>query len=225
MPRHQIVECDVSPSVANDRSYITFDDTLSLDAPPPSVHVCRAGESETEPASSAALWNTSDVVVTVLIDDLQAGRIVEATRSDDPGRQPVEAGWLAGLCRASLQECATVVTLATRQIECDDESSREYCQLKELAARAMTLIAAGFSQVTSRTSLSRDTWSAMAKACQALAAEDDNFPFDGWVSQCAEGCRQLAADARRASVAGVEFAVCGSTRTQVLEFRQAATEH
>lgn len=132
------------------------------------------------------------------------GGIISAVRSDEPHRQPVDPHWFAAGCRASLQECETVVTLAARQIAADDETSKEYQRLKELAARAVTLVSASLSQLVSPTVLARNTWRETAEACESLSAEADNFPFDGWVSRCETGCRLLATIARRASFAGVE---------------------
>jgi hypothetical protein len=139
-----------------------------------------------------------------LTPDTLPGGILSAVRSDEPHRQPVDTRWFAAGCRASLQECETVITLAARQIAANDETSKEYQRLKELAARAVTRISASLSQLISPTVLARNTWRATAEACESLSAEADNFPFDGWVSRCETGCRQLAAVARRASFAGVE---------------------
>ena len=132
------------------------------------------------------------------------GGIVDAVRSDDPERQPVDRQWFNGACRASLQECETVVTLAARQVAAGDETSHEYQRLKEIASHSVSLIAASLRQLSQPTALSADTWRATAEACEAVAAEADDFPFDGWVSRCGEGCRQLAEVSRRASLRGLE---------------------
>ncbi|NQV26446.1 MAG: hypothetical protein HQ518_18985 [Rhodopirellula sp.] len=144
------------------------------------------------------------LLATLSASDFLVAGIVDAVRSDDPLRQPVDPGWFVGACQASLQECETVISLATRQIAANDETSDEYVRLKRLASRAVRFIPASMNQVSRPTALSRETWAVTAKACDALSAEADNFPFDGWVARCAEGCRQLAAVLRRAAIAGTE---------------------
>ena len=156
------------------------------------------GEFHSSSGVSAGSTETSMTPATL------PGGIISAVRSDEPHRQPVDPRWFAAGCRASLQECETVVTLAARQVAANDETSEEYRRLNELAARAVTRISASLSQLISPTVLARNTWRATAEACESLSAEADNFPFDGWVSRCETGCRQLAAVARRASFAGVE---------------------
>lgn len=140
----------------------------------------------------------------LLVSDSQEAGIVDSVRSDDPLRQPVDPGWFVGACQASLRECETVIALAARQIAANDATSDDYIRLKRVASRAFMLIAASMSQASRSTALSRETWTVAAKACEALSVEADNFPFDGWVSQCSEGCRQLTAVLRRAAVAGIE---------------------
>lgn len=139
----------------------------------------------------------------ISVPETLPGDIVDTVRTDDPGRQPVDRNWFDGACRAGLQECETVATLAARQIAVGDETSHEFQRLKELASRAVSLIAVSLSQLSRPTALAADTWRATANVCEAVVAEADNFPFDGWVSRCGEGCGQLAEVARRASLHGL----------------------
>lgn len=155
-------------------------------------------------AESLTLVQPKSPMMLLATESQQTDGAVARVRSDGPSRQPVNSRWLAESCRVSLQECETVVTLAARQIGVGDPSSQEYRQLKEVAAGAVALISAGLSQVAHPTALSADIWRATAIVCESLATEADNFPFDGWVSRCAEGCRQLASVARQASLAGCQ---------------------
>lgn len=155
-------------------------------------------------AQSLTLVQPKSAMMLLATESQQSDGAVARVRSDSPSRQPVSSQWLAESCRASLLECETVVTLAARQISLGDQSSQEYRQLKELAAGAVALISAGLSQVAHPTALSADIWRATAIVCESLATEADNFPFDGWVLRCANGCRQLASVARHASLAGCQ---------------------
>jgi hypothetical protein len=180
------------------------DTVQSLNTQQSRVRACDVTSAELHIDASVESFRPARLIATLPLDVSRFDGVVDTVRSDDPLRQPVDPGWLVGACRASLQECEAVVVLAARQIAADDEFSTEYVRLKHLAARMVMLIPASMNQVARQTSLRHEIWTVTAKACAALFAEADNFPFDGWVTKAADGCRQLADVLRRAAAAGVE---------------------
>ena len=177
----------------------------NLDSHQTRVSLCRALDRELRSATPIETSSLRCTTATLSIKDSLTEGVVGVIRSDDPLLQPVNPGWLVGACRASLQECEAAVVLSARQLAADDDLSPEYTRLKHLAARLVMLISASMNQGTRPTALSREVWTATANVCDVLFVEAGNFPFDGWVTRSAEGCRQLAEVLRRAAVAGVEL--------------------